>query len=115
MAVITVHHGDNLEVLGRFRSGTFDFIYIDPPFNTGKAQSRTRLKTARDDNGSRTGFAGRRYSSVRVGSSSFGDKFDDYLAFLEPRLREGHRLLSAHGGMMVHLDYREVHYVKIVL
>jgi site-specific DNA-methyltransferase (adenine-specific) len=113
--VITIHHGDNLEILGGFRSASFDFIYIDPPFNTGKAQRRTRIRTSADGKGSRTGFGGRRYSEVRVGSSSFGDRFDDYIAFLAPRLREGHRLLKARGGMMVHLDYREVHYVKVLL
>ena len=113
--MITVHRGDNLEILRRFADGSFDFIYIDPPFNTGKSQSRTRLRTARDDDGSRTGFGGKRYSTVRIGSASFGDRFDDYLAFLEPRLREGHRLLAPRGGMMVHLDYREVHYVKVLL
>jgi site-specific DNA-methyltransferase (adenine-specific) len=113
--VLTIHHGDNLEVLSRFKDGSFDFIYIDPPFNTGKSQTRTRIKTARDAKGARTGFGGHRYSSVKVGSASFGDRFDDYLAFLEPRLREGHRLLAPRGGMMVHLDYREVHYVKVLL
>jgi site-specific DNA-methyltransferase (adenine-specific) len=113
--VITVHHGDNLEVLSRFKAGTFDFIYIDPPFNTGKAQRRTRIRTTRDEQGTRTGFGGKRYAEVRIGSAAFGDRFDDYLAFLEPRLREGFRLLSSRGGMMVHLDYREVHYVKVVL
>jgi site-specific DNA-methyltransferase (adenine-specific) len=114
-AVITIHHGDNLEVLRHFRAGSFDFIYIDPPFNTGRAQRRVRLRTERDENGDRTGFGGKRYRGVQLGSASFGDRFDDYLAFLEPRLREGYRLLAPRGGMMVHLDYREVHYVKVLL
>jgi site-specific DNA-methyltransferase (adenine-specific) len=113
--VITVHHGDNLEFLRRCRAGSFDFIYIDPPFNTGKAQQRDRIRTTRDDAGARRGFGGRRYRDVRVGSAAFADSFDDYLAFLEPRLVEAHRILSARAGLMVHLDYREVHYVKIVL
>jgi site-specific DNA-methyltransferase (adenine-specific) len=113
--VITVHRGDNLDFLRRCRAGSFDFMYIDPPFNTGKPQRRDRIRTTRDDSGTRTGFGGRKYRDVRVGSASFADAFDDYLAFLEPRLVEGHRVLSSRGGMMVHLDYREVHYVKVVL
>jgi len=113
--VITVHRGDNLDVLARLRAGTFDFIYIDPPFNTGKEQRRARLLTSRDDTGNRTGFGGKRYSTKQVGSSGYADKFDNYLAFLEPRLLEARRVLRARGGLMVHLDYREVHYVKVML
>ena len=113
--MITVHYGDNLDVLARFRAGTFDFIYIDPPFNTGKAQRRVRVRTSKDADGSRTGFGGARYATERIGDSAFADRFDDYIAFLEPRLREARRVLAAQGGLMVHLDYREVHYVKVLL
>lgn len=113
--MITVHHGDNLDILRSFRAGSFDFIYIDPPFNTGKSQRRTALRTTQDDAGARTGFAGKRYRTVKGSSAGYADQFDDYLGFLEPRLREGFRVLSPAGGMMVHLDYREVHYVKVLL
>ena len=113
--MITIHHADNLDVLARIRAGTFDFIYIDPPFNTGKAQRRVQLRTRKDAAGSRTGFGGARYSTERVGESTYADSFDDYLAFLEPRLLEARRVLSVRGGLMVHLDYREVHYVKVML
>ena len=113
--MITVHHGDNLEILAGFRAASFDFIYIDPPFNTGKAQSRTRTRSRRDANGTRSGFGGHRYSDETVDSSSFADRFDDYTAFLAPRLLEARRVLTPTGGMMVHLDSREVHYVKVML
>ena len=113
--VITVHQGDNLDVLRSFRAGSFDFIYIDPPFNTGKSQRRVALRTTQDAAGTRWGFAGKRYRAEKGVAASYSDQFDDYLGFLEPRLREGFRLLSRAGGMMVHLDYREVHYVKVLL
>ena len=113
--MITVHRGDNLEVLSGFPAASFDFIYIDPPFNTGKAQSRTRTRTRRDAEGTRSGFGGHRYSDETVSTSSFADRFDDYAAFLAPRLLEARRLLSQAGGLMVHLDSREVHYVKVML
>jgi site-specific DNA-methyltransferase (adenine-specific) len=113
--VITVHKGDNLRVLAAMRSSAFDLIYIDPPFNTGKTQRRTRLKTRRDAIGDRTGFGGLRYSTTAIGSERFADSFDDYLAFLEPRLLEAKRLLRATGSLFVHLDAREVHYVKVLL
>jgi site-specific DNA-methyltransferase (adenine-specific) len=41
--------------------------------------------------------------------------FDDYLAFLEPRLTEFRRILKVSGTLYVHLDYREVHYCKVLL
>jgi hypothetical protein len=50
-----------------------------------------------------------------VGKKRFADLFDDYLAFLEPRLVEAHRVLAPHGCLYVHLDYREVHYCKVLL
>ena len=63
---LEIHLGDNLEVLSRFEDGAFDLIYIDPPFNTGRAQTRTRLRTIRDEQGDRTGFQGKRYRTVRI-------------------------------------------------
>jgi site-specific DNA-methyltransferase (adenine-specific) len=113
--VITVHKGDNLRVLAAFPARAFDLIYIDPPFNTGRTQSRTRLSTTRDVTGDRTGFGGRRYASKTLGFEKFADSFDDYLAFLEPRLLEAKRVLRATGSLFVHLDAREVHYVKVLL
>jgi site-specific DNA-methyltransferase (adenine-specific) len=102
-------------VLARLPSASVDLIYIDPPFNTGRVQRRTQLRTVRSDEGDRTGFQGRRYASQVIGSRSFGDDFDDYLAFLAPRLVEAHRVLAAHGSLYFHVDYREVHYCKILL
>ena len=112
---IKVHQGENLEILQAFPSGSFDLIYVDPPFNTGRSQSRTRIKTARDDDGDRVGFQGRRYRTTIVGSSSYADRFDDYMAFLVPRLEEAFRLLKPNGSFFLHLDYREVHYAKVAL
>jgi site-specific DNA-methyltransferase (adenine-specific) len=113
--VITVHRGDNLRVLPAMPTASFDLIYIDPPFNTGRTQRRTRLRTRRDAAGDRTGFGGRRYATTQLGSERFSDAFDDYLGFLEPRLLEARRLLRATGSLFVHLDAREVHYVKVLL
>jgi site-specific DNA-methyltransferase (adenine-specific) len=110
-----VHYADNLEVLRRLSSNSVDLIYIDPPFNTGKKQKRTRLRTSRSEDGDRTGFAGRRYKTERLSSTEYNDVFENHLEFLEPRLREGHRVLSATGSFYLHLDYREVHYCKVLM
>jgi site-specific DNA-methyltransferase (adenine-specific) len=113
--VIEVHHGDNLGVLATFPGASFDLVYIDPPFNTGRTQRRARLRTTRDGRGDRTGFGGNRYATKLLGSSAFDDRYDDYLAFLRPRLVEARRLLAPDGSLFVHLDAREVHYVKVLL
>lgn len=113
--MLDVHFGDNLDVLRTLANESFDLIYIDPPFNTGKTQSRTQLQTVRDEGGDRVGFKGNRYRSIKVGTKGYVDSFDDYLAFLEPRLEEANRVLSASGSFFFHIDYREVHYCKVLL
>ena len=107
--------GDNLDVLPRFADGSFQLVYADPPFNTGRTVSRRTLSVLPDENGDRIGFQGRRYASRVLKESSFRDSFEDYLGFLEPRLRELHRLLAPSGTLYLHLDYREAHYVKLLL
>jgi site-specific DNA-methyltransferase (adenine-specific) len=112
---IEILQGDNATILPNLPDASFDLIYIDPPFNTGKTQSRTQISTVRDDNGDRVGFQGKRYRTIRLGTQSYTDTFDDYLSFLEPRLLEAHRLLTETGSFFLHLDYREVHYAKVML
>jgi site-specific DNA-methyltransferase (adenine-specific) len=114
-ATVDIYLGDNLPILGGFEDEAFDLIYIDPPFNTGTRQARTATRTVRDPNGDRTGFQGKRYRTERGMTRAFADHYDDFLAFLEPRLREAHRLLQPHGSFFLHLDYREVHYAKVLL
>ncbi|HEY2511145.1 MAG TPA: DNA methyltransferase, partial [Polyangiaceae bacterium] len=113
-----VVHADNLVALASVPPASVDLIYIDPPFNTGRTQKRDELKTVRarpGDQGDRTGFGGRRYATQKIGSRGFEDSFDDYLAFLEPRLLEAHRVLKPEGSFYFHIDYREAHYCKVLL
>jgi site-specific DNA-methyltransferase (adenine-specific) len=107
--------GDNLDLLPQFADGSFQLIYLDPPFNTGRAQARRTLDTTPDPAGDRTGFQGKRYRTRLLAESSYRDSFADYLEFLEPRLREARRLLGAEGTLYFHIDYRESHYCKLLL
>jgi site-specific DNA-methyltransferase (adenine-specific) len=107
--------GDNLPLLAELADESFQLVYIDPPFNTGKTQSRLRLQMLPDDSGDRTGFGGRRYRSEVLDRSSYRDEFDDYLGFLEPRLLQARRLLTRSGTLYFHVDYREAHYCKLLL
>jgi site-specific DNA-methyltransferase (adenine-specific) len=110
-----IYFGDNLEVLKKIPAGKISLIYIDPPFNTGRKQSRTQIKTLPSKTGDRVGYQGRRYQTIKVGSQEYEDEFEDYLAFLKPRLEEAHRVLKPNGSLYFHIDYREVHYCKILL
>jgi len=93
---------DNLEYLRKIPSAIIDLIYIDPPFNTGRRQERKRFRTI---------------DSSRVNEATYGydDSFEDLTAFLEPRMREAYRVLKDDGSLFFHLDYREIHYCKVML
>ena len=107
--------GENLETLRGLPDESFALIYIDPPFNTNRRQDRVRLRTVRDPDGDHTGFGGNRYRTVRLGTTGFDDRHDDYLGFLEPRLEEARRVLAPNGSFFLHVDFREVHYAKVLL
>lgn len=111
----SIHLSDNLAVLREMRDACVDLIYVDPPFNTGKTQKQVRLATHRAPDGDRIGFQGRRYATERLGEQSYPDVHEDYLGFLAPRLQEAHRVLSDRGTLYFHIDYREVHYCKVLL
>ncbi|MDZ4158883.1 MAG: site-specific DNA-methyltransferase [Anaerolineaceae bacterium] len=110
-----IYFGDNLPILRALPDASVDLIYIDPPFNTGKNQARTQIKTIHSTAGDRVGFQGKRYETITLGTKGYLDLFEDYLAFLEPRLKEAHRLLKPQGSLYFHIDYREVHYCKVLL
>ena len=110
-----VFEGDNLDIIKKIKDESFDLIYIDPPFNTGKKQKRTRISTIQDENGDRVGYGGKKYSSEKISTTFFEDQFDDYLEFLKLRLEESYRILKKDGSFFLHLDYREVHYAKVLL
>lgn len=111
---------ENLEFLPSLPDGAFTMIYLDPPFNTGRAQVRATTRSVRaqgdeSDPGDRIGFGGRSYTTVKGVLSRYDDAFSDYWEFLEPRLRQAWRLLAEEGTLYLHLDYREVHYAKVML
>jgi site-specific DNA-methyltransferase (adenine-specific) len=107
--------GDNLEHLKKMPDQSVQLIYIDPPFNTGRRQTRGKSTTTRSETGNRVGFKGQRYDIVRDTVLGYDDEFADYWSFLEPRLEEAWRLLNDTGTLYLHLDFREAHYAKVLL
>lgn len=106
---------DNATVLAQLPDDSFQLVYLDPPFNTGKIQRRESLTTVRSADGSRLGFQGETYATVRGKIRQYNDAFADYWSFLEPRLEQAWRVLHPTGTLYLHLDYRESHYAKVLL
>ena len=114
-----LYYGDNLKILQKYvPDESVDLIYIDPPFNTGKLQQRTEIQIEPDAAGDRVGFQGKTYRTHKGKTTHYTDKFessDAYLQFLRPRFEEAYRVLHPHGSFFLHIDYREVHYCKVLL
>ena len=119
MSEHSLYFGDNLTILREYVADeSVDLIYIDPPFNTGKYQLRTELQVEQDDDGDRVGFQGKSYKTQKGKTRKYADKFDSsdaYLKFLRPRFDEAYRVLHPYGSFFLHIDYREVHYCKVLL
>lgn len=114
-----LYYGDNLAILQEYiPDENVNLIYIDPPFNTGKHQQRTEIEVKPDVQGDRVGFQGKTYRTHKGKTTHYTDKFessDAYLQFLRPRFEEAYRVLHPHGSFFLHIDYREVHYCKVML
>jgi site-specific DNA-methyltransferase (adenine-specific) len=111
----TLYFGDNLTVLRSIPDSSIQLVYIDPPFNTGREQQRSKVTTKRNKQGNRIGFKGERYETVKSKVLSYDDQFANYWEFLEPRIEEAFRVLVNSGTLYLHLDYREAHYAKVLL
>jgi site-specific DNA-methyltransferase (adenine-specific) len=107
--------GDNLQVLTSLPDQSCQMVYLDPPFNTGRTQTKTRRTMTRSETGSQVGFGGNRYDVTIEALQSYDDQFTDYWAFLGPRLEQCHRILHDTGTLYLHLDWREAHYAKVAL
>jgi site-specific DNA-methyltransferase (adenine-specific) len=85
ISMLTLLEGDNLELMKEL--GKFHLIYFDPPFNTGKTQS--------------------------LHAGAYTDQYENYEAFLKPRLQAAYEHLTEEGSFFLHLDKNEVHYAKV--
>lgn len=91
--------GDNLRVMQSLPSGSIDLIYLDPPFCSGRNYNAV--------------VGGKK--KVRYFSDTWCGGMAEYIVWLNVRLCEMKRLLSAKGTLFAHLDRRAVHYVKCEL
>ncbi len=111
-----VIQAENLDVLRGMPDGCVDLIYVDPPFGTGQVRRLDSIRLGRGPL-SRRGFGDRTHAYEVVSSIAYRDdlSLSDYLHFLEVRLVEMHRVLAKTGSMYLHLDFRTVHYARMLM
>jgi len=90
---------DNVQALSRLPDDCIDLVYLDPPF-----------------------FSNRNYEVIwgdEAEVRSFEDRWEGginvYLDWMEPRLRQLHRVLKATGSFYLHCDPHASHYLKVLL
>jgi site-specific DNA-methyltransferase (adenine-specific) len=86
--------GDNRSVLTGLKSEQAALVYLDPPFLTGRVHHDQKTKEA-----------------------AFDDRWTDkgeYLQHLFPRLQEIRRILAPYGSVVIHIDPKTSHYVKVM-
>jgi len=96
----TIHQGDNLEVLKSLPNSYFNLIYTDPPYNSGTTQKRKRIKKGKENK--------------TLSNISYKDKRLDFIPWLKLRIEQIHRVLADDGSFFLQLDFREVHYAKVM-
>lgn len=88
----TLHLGDWLALAPSLPTASIDLLYVDPPFNTGK---------------------------VRVGAAGkYDDRFasaTEHAAWLGERLRATLPALKPTASVLVHVDWRSSHRVRVML
>jgi len=93
--------GDCLTLVPKLaKTGAFDLVYLDPPFDT------------RAHHGIRDG-RGDRARGERAYKDSWGG-VERFLAMLEPRLACVREAMSDRGSLFLHLDHRAVHEAKVL-
>lgn len=99
-------HGDNLEVMRDIPSNSIDLVYIDPPFFSGR-----NYAVVFDDEEEIRQFEDRWKKGK---SGKYSKDIDVYLNWMEPRIKEIHRILKKTGSFYLHCDKHASHYLKIM-
>ncbi len=87
--------GDCLRVVDRLQKENYRLVYLDPPFLTGRVRVGSKNEMAYDDR--------------------WPDHLRGYLPWLRERIAAMKALLCENGSLVIHLDYRAVHYAKVLL
>ncbi len=96
------HHADWLDFVRTLEPASVDFLYADPPFNTGKRRA------------SPPGAA----DAGRTADASYADSWPDtdaWLAWLEERLAATIPAIKPTGLICLHVDWRTCHRARVLL
>lgn len=128
----TIFTGDNLDIMRGMPDGSFDLIYLDPPFNSkhdysapiGSKAAGAAFKdtwTLSDIDmawfGQIAEKNGELYKVIDVAGSMkrSGASMQSYLIYMSIRILEMHRTLRDTGCLYLHCDPTMSHYLKLVL
>ncbi len=99
MEINSIYEGDNLEIMSKFPDESIDLIYADPPF-----------------------FSNRQYeviwkdgAEIRAFQDRWKGGVEHYISWVEPRLRECHRILKKTGSLFLHCDWHANAHLRILL
>ena len=99
MQTNTIYCGDCQQVLADFPEHSVDLIYVDPPF-----------------------FSNRYYEIIWGNGyelKAFEDRWkggiENYIAWMEPKIRECHRILKATGSMYLHCDWHANAHLRLLM
>ncbi len=93
----TIYCGDCQDVLSRFPEDSVDLIYIDPPF-----LSNQQYEVIWEDGYERRAFQDRWAGGI-----------ENYIAWMEPKLRQCHKVLKSTGSIYLHCDWHAVHRLRV--
>jgi len=99
METNAIYEGDNLEIMSKFPSESIDLIYADPPFFSNR-----QYEIIWNDGAEKRAFQDRWAGGI-----------EHYTAWMEPRLRECHRLLKETGSFYLHCDWHANAHLRVLL
>ena len=99
MQINAIHCGDCQQVLAYFPERSVDLIYVDPPF-----------------------FSNRHYEIIwgngyelRAFEDRWKGGINNYIAWMEPKIRECNRVLKQTGSMYLHCDWHANAHLRILM
>lgn len=99
MEINSVYEGDNLEILSKFPDKSVDLIYADPPFFSNR-----HYEIIWDDG-----------AEIRAFQDRWKGGLEHYTSWMEPRLKECHRILNDTGTMYLHCDIHANAHLRILM
>ncbi|HEV2138578.1 MAG TPA: DNA methyltransferase [Nitrososphaerales archaeon] len=94
-----IYCGDCAEVLSRFPEGCIDLIYADPPFF-----SNQQYEVLWGDGYEMRAFEDRWKGGIQ-----------NYIAWMEPKIRQCHKVLKDTGAMYLHCDWHAGAYLRVLM